>query len=108
MCIRDRLTSMHFYAWKSGLKTGMYYLRTKSPVDAIKFTLKTNSEVEKPSVDASVDVNLPTEKEKRAMAKAAAATPIISTEGSMSPEELRAIIAQSKEGEGDDCLMCGS
>ena len=30
---------MHFYAWKSGLKTGMYYLRTKSAVDAIKFTL---------------------------------------------------------------------
>ena len=29
---------MHFYAWKSGLKTGMYYLRTKSAVDAIKFT----------------------------------------------------------------------
>ena len=35
-----KLTSMHFYAWKSGLKTGMYYLRTKSAVDAIKFTLK--------------------------------------------------------------------
>ena len=33
-----KLTSMHFYAWKSGLKTGMYYLRTKSAVDAIKFT----------------------------------------------------------------------
>jgi ribonucleoside-diphosphate reductase alpha chain len=35
-----KLTSMHFYAWQSGLKTGMYYLRTKSAVDAIKFTLK--------------------------------------------------------------------
>lgn len=34
-----KLTSMHFYAWKSGLKTGMYYLRTKSAVNAIKFTL---------------------------------------------------------------------
>ena len=34
-----KLTSMHFYAWKSGLKTGMYYLRTKAAVDAIKFTL---------------------------------------------------------------------
>ena len=34
-----KLTSMHFYAWKSGLKTGMYYLRTKSAVDAIKFTV---------------------------------------------------------------------
>ena len=35
----SKLTSMHFYGWKSGLKTGMYYLRTKSAVDAIKFTL---------------------------------------------------------------------
>ena len=35
-----KLTSMHFYAWKKGLKTGMYYLRTKAAVDAIKFTVE--------------------------------------------------------------------
>jgi ribonucleoside-diphosphate reductase alpha chain len=34
-----KLTSMHFYSWKAGLKTGMYYLRTKAATDAIKFTL---------------------------------------------------------------------
>ena len=34
-----RLTSMHFYAWKKGLKTGCYYLRTKAPVAAQKFTV---------------------------------------------------------------------
>lgn len=34
-----KLSSMHFYAWKRGLKTGIYYLRTKSAVQAIKFTL---------------------------------------------------------------------
>lgn len=34
-----KLTSLHFHAWKSGLKTGMYYLRTKAATDAIKFTL---------------------------------------------------------------------
>ena len=34
-----KLTSMHFYAWQKGLKTGMYYLRTKAGVDAIKFTV---------------------------------------------------------------------
>ncbi|MFK5969299.1 MAG: ribonucleoside-diphosphate reductase subunit alpha [Candidatus Marithrix sp.] len=37
------LTSMHFYAWKHGLKTGMYYLRTRPAVDAIKFTVDQNS-----------------------------------------------------------------
>ncbi|GAB3824691.1 ribonucleoside-diphosphate reductase subunit alpha [Pontibacter rugosus] len=35
-----KLTSMHFHSWKRGLKTGMYYLRTKSAVDAIKFTVE--------------------------------------------------------------------
>ncbi|MCS7075119.1 MAG: ribonucleoside-diphosphate reductase subunit alpha [Bacteroidia bacterium] len=34
-----KLTSMHFYAWKSGLKTGIYYLRTKAAADAIQFTI---------------------------------------------------------------------
>jgi ribonucleoside-diphosphate reductase alpha chain len=34
-----KLTSMHFYAWKQGLKTGMYYLRTRAPVMAQKFTI---------------------------------------------------------------------
>lgn len=35
----QKLTSMHFYGWKSGLKTGMYYLRSKPAADAIKFTV---------------------------------------------------------------------
>lgn len=34
-----KLTSMHFYAWKKGLKTGMYYLRTLPKADAIQFTV---------------------------------------------------------------------
>ncbi|MGV6860781.1 MAG: ribonucleoside-diphosphate reductase subunit alpha [Putridiphycobacter sp.] len=34
-----KLTSMHFYGWEAGLKTGMYYLRTKAATDAVKFTL---------------------------------------------------------------------
>jgi ribonucleoside-diphosphate reductase alpha chain len=37
-----KMSSMHFYAWKKGLKTGMYYLRTKSAADAIKFTVDNN------------------------------------------------------------------
>lgn len=36
---KNAVTSMHFYGWKSGLKTGMYYLRTKPAVDAIQFTV---------------------------------------------------------------------
>ncbi|MBD0260473.1 MAG: ribonucleoside-diphosphate reductase subunit alpha, partial [Cytophagales bacterium] len=40
-----KLTSMHFYAWKKGLKTGMYYLRTKAAADAVKFTVQKQAEV---------------------------------------------------------------
>lgn len=85
-----KLTSMHFYAWKSGLKTGMYYLRTKSAVDAIKFTLKSKPKQQpKPeSLAVNAGVEAP----------------------ALSAEELKAMIEQSKNAsdEGDDCLMCGS
>lgn len=40
-----KLTSLHFAAWKLGLKTGMYYLRTKAAADSIKFTVEKQAEV---------------------------------------------------------------
>ena len=48
-----KLTSMHFYAWKKGLKTGMYYLRTKSAADAVKFTVD-QSYLKQPNVETAV------------------------------------------------------
>jgi ribonucleoside-diphosphate reductase alpha chain len=50
-----KLTSMHFHAWKSGLKTGMYYLRSRPAADAIKFTLdhQTRMEGQQPKEDIS-------------------------------------------------------
>jgi ribonucleotide reductase alpha subunit len=42
-CTSAKLSSMHFYGWKLGLKTGQYYLRTKAAVDAIKFTVDVNT-----------------------------------------------------------------
>ena len=94
-----KLTSMHFYAWKSGLKTGMYYLRTKSAVDAIKFTLdkKKEEKVSEPVAAA-------------ASTKAKAAQPAekpVAVEP-LTPAELEEMLAKSKENEDDDCLMCGS
>jgi ribonucleoside-diphosphate reductase alpha chain len=46
-----KLTSMHFYAWKKGLKTGMYYLRSTAAADAIKFTLD-KSAIGQPATEA--------------------------------------------------------
>ncbi len=98
----SKLTSMHFYAWKSGLKTGMYYLRTKSAVDAIKFTLtKENKKEDLPQQASKAP-------EKAAETLSGKTEPVTPEGTSLSPDELRALIAQSKEAEGDDCLMCGS
>ena len=107
-----KLTSMHFYAWKSGLKTGMYYLRTKSAVDAIKFTLdkkvkkepvpkKSIIKDEKPEVVANKKQTAKKTAEKFAKTKEIDVEP-------MSPKEIKELIAKTKEGEVDDCLMCGS
>ncbi|HOX82466.1 MAG TPA: ribonucleoside-diphosphate reductase subunit alpha [Chryseolinea sp.] len=49
-----KLTSMHFYAWKKGLKTGMYYLRSTAAADAIKFTLDKEAVKEVAGVEGEV------------------------------------------------------
>ncbi len=87
----SKLTSMHFYAWKSGLKTGMYYLRTKSAVDAIKFTVNKKTE----AIPATSVATTPGAKAQVAVEP-------------LSPDELKEMLAKSKESEDDDCLMCGS
>ena len=76
----SKLTSMHFYAWKSGLKTGMYYLRTKSAVNAIQFTVSKKSE----ALPAGAVEEQP-----------------------LTGDELKEMIIKSRENP-DDCLMCGS
>jgi ribonucleoside-diphosphate reductase alpha chain len=69
-----KLTSMHFYAWKKGLKTGMYYLRTKAAVDAIKFTVEKQADTSlEPVVNKDTIPNMKQElAEKEAAEKAAA------------------------------------
>ena len=73
-----KLTSMHFYAWKKGLKTGMYYLRTKAAADAIKFT------VHKQQVQA-------------------VATPVPATPIQQQQENILCALDNP-----DDCVACGS
>jgi len=84
----SKLTSMHFYAWQSGLKTGMYYLRTKSAVDAIKFTLNNDK--------------------KAAPAPIAEEVEATTTSVEMTAEEYRAMIEMAKNAGPEDCEMCGS
>ena len=88
----SKLTSMHFYAWQSGLKTGMYYLRTKAAVDAIKFTLNN---------DKKEDV-IPDSKPQAKVLEA------VEVEAQMTPEEYRAMIELARNAGPEDCEMCGS
>ncbi|MDG1968748.1 MAG: ribonucleoside-diphosphate reductase subunit alpha [Flavobacteriaceae bacterium] len=105
-----KLTSMHFYGWKSGLKTGMYYLRTKSAVDAIKFTLDnektTKSESDK-SKQTAAAVKVPEATAAVTAAMDPQTNPAAAVEP-LSPAELKQMLEQSKKSEDDDCLMCGS
>jgi ribonucleoside-diphosphate reductase alpha chain len=82
----SKLTSMHFYAWQSGLKTGMYYLRTKSAVDAIKFTLNNDKKsetiiVEPKTVEVNPEINI---------------------------NDFQEMIARAREAGPEECEMCGS
>ena len=74
----QKLTSMHFYGWKLGLKTGIYYLRTKAAVDAVKFT------VQKEEVKVEPEVQ------------------------EVDPNDFRAMIEAGKNASDDDedCIMC--
>jgi ribonucleoside-diphosphate reductase alpha chain len=76
-----KVTSMHFYGWRQGLKTGMYYLRTKAAADAIQFTVEAVAKDDQTVgglADRAEDV-----------------------------DSLEAI-ACSLDSPDDDCLMCGS
>ncbi|WP_281226991.1 ribonucleoside-diphosphate reductase subunit alpha [Flavobacterium aquiphilum] len=74
-----KLTSMHFYAWQSGLKTGMYYLRTKAAVDAIKFTLNNDKKQKEVVATESIDV-----------------------------DDFKAMLLKAQAADPEDCEMCGS
>lgn len=94
-----KLTSMHFYAWQSGLKTGMYYLRTKSAVDAIKFTLNNDKKAQPAPVAVPI-----MEKVSPAAATVVAAEEV----APISVTEFQAMLERSRSADPEDCEMCGS
>jgi ribonucleoside-diphosphate reductase alpha chain len=98
----SKLTSMHFYAWQSGLKTGMYYLRTKSAVDAIKFTLNNDKKEQPVAEEVLAAVTEPS------IVRQETAAPAVEVQA-IDPNEFRAMLERSREANGpEDCEMCGS
>ncbi len=79
----------------------MYYLRTKSAVDAIKFTLDNKTKEKVAEVEATV-ASVSTA--ANSQAEGAAPVPV----EPLTPQELKQMLSQAKESEDDDCLMCGS
>ncbi len=101
-----KLTSMHFYAWKKGLKTGMYYLRSTAAADAIKFTLD-KSAIQEPTVAAaSMVVSDSVAPAQPIMAETQQAIPYEQTTLT-SYEQNRADMACSLDNP-DACEACGS
>jgi len=87
-----KMSSMHFFGWESGLKTGMYYLRTKPAAQAIQFT------VDKSKVKDSLSAK----KEKAAMDLAPAAASDLSAV----TKNMETLVCSIQNR--DDCLSCGS
>jgi ribonucleoside-diphosphate reductase alpha chain len=112
-----KLTSMHFYAWKLGLKTGCYYLRTKAPVTAQKFTIdprllasiqgtQVNNDLDSETnsvVDSDSEVEENDEETKKRMARRALIDKL-AAEYEQSVEQMR----KAKEAGEEVCEMCSS
>lgn len=113
---KGKLTNMHMYAWEAGLKTGLYYLRTKSATDAIKFTVEKQAKSQVTPVVASDAAG----KEKEAAAEAKQADNMASFEEStaeLNAKKMAEAVKKSYSDEEtiacsldnpDDCEACGS
>ena len=99
-----KLTSMHFYAWKKGLKTGMYYLRTRPKADAIKFTVdqaalaKTRANTNKENTAVN---------QKQSMVDSWKKVDTTKNMSFKKADRAKQAAAQ-EEDEGEVCLSCGS
>merc|ERR550525_1190505 len=87
-----KMSSMHFYGWESGLKTGMYYLRTKPAAQAIQFTVD----------KAKVKETLSAKKDKSVLDQAPAAA----SDLSVVTKNMETLVCSIQNR--DDCFSCGS
>ena len=112
-----KLTSMHFYAWKAGLKTGCYYLRTKAPVMAQKFTVDprllaavaSGTEAKGDEDDDRFSASTDTDEEEEESSqdkKKRERKELLDRLAREFEEEAAKAKAAAEAGEG--CLMCGS
>lgn len=102
-----KLTSMHFYAWKKGLKTGMYYLRSTAAADAIKFTLDKATYQEKTAVGAALALTTSEVVTEPTVQAAVEAQQMLRYQEPADYDQKRADMACSLDNP-DACEACGS
>ncbi|MFN8698409.1 MAG: ribonucleoside-diphosphate reductase subunit alpha [Flavobacteriales bacterium] len=103
-----KLTSMHFYAWERGLKTGMYYLRTKAATDAIKFTVEKKYQDDAATASAAASEMLASAAPAQAQMQFEVQSPLRAQADGLSAEEIarqQAAIVCSLDNP-DSCEMC--
>jgi ribonucleoside-diphosphate reductase alpha chain len=110
-----KLTSMHFYAWKKGLKTGMYYLRSKAASSAIKFTVSKNAKSEiEPVLNTNEQVKTFEAPEIKVTASVEPVTVSAASPVAMSPVSDITVSYSTEQqiscsiDDPDGCIACGS
>merc|ERR1711935_1325693 len=98
-----KLTSLHFYAWKKGLKTGMYYLRSLAAADAVKFTVDPTAAAAKKAA-----AKKETEDKENAPTVVADGKKKPAADPDMEEEALMAAKLACSLANKDDCVMCGA
>jgi ribonucleoside-diphosphate reductase alpha subunit len=114
-----KLSSMHFYAWQKGLKTGMYYLRSKAATDPIKFTLSqkhqqkfVNTASNVPAGDG-LDTTRPTMNMTATNPTASATIPAVERSAVPAPMQMSALEIDQVQGkicsiDNPDCEACSA
>lgn len=95
-----KLSSMHFYAWQKGLKTGMYYLRSKAAVEPIKFSLSEKHHKKYVNANQTTTMELPFENPKPSQSNPTSSLDNMTT----SMDVASGPVCTMEEG----CVMCGS
>lgn len=101
----NRISSMHFYGWKKGLKTGMYYLRSRPAANAIKFTvdvgtvLEINKEIKEANIKENGDIKQNGKRDVEEFEK---------NELKACPLRRKKVKSDGTVEDDDECLACGS
>ena len=101
-----KLTSLHFYAWKKGLKTGMYYLRSRAAADAVKFTVDQASLAKK--TPKAIEETAGANGKENVLVASGKGNAQKSADPDMEEEARMAAKLACSLANKDECVMCGA